>query len=289
MPSSSDLFKIFEIEDEIGSALVMDDEDMSPYRYDMPHSSDRAVKPDDSSQRDSQASTTASPRSGREVRPAMTPLPLPEGGRARSRSRQRAKSPQRPHSPPRQRTRLPSMRGDGIQSFTSPLAQIYQPLAVDVDIPEDDALRPEGSGSPRGSPRERRISHATSAQVPVPQIRARRVSSNVRRVTPDIAAHSNSLAPTSALKHHFPSVSEDHGPGAISESPEPLSNKPVRVSADASPSPSHSTGPGVAAEGGGAPSAMRDSMSHLEKRQERMESMLAQLLEEVKSMKSKDV
>ncbi|KAH8832989.1 hypothetical protein DL96DRAFT_1705027 [Flagelloscypha sp. PMI_526] len=285
LSSEAEIDLLFEIEEEVGSALVVDEDEMSPFRYDPP--------PNQRNKPDENGSIPSPDRPGRERRRNASPLSPPRLA-SRSRSRARTASPRRPvapaaraPSPARQRTRLPSMQGNALQNFTSPLAQIYQPLVVATEHMLED-FRPqtsEASTSPTGSPlRERRVSQGVT-QLPIPQIRARRISANVIGRTPSMGHASSSNAATSGigsggLKHHFPSISEDHGVGGfMSESPDAISlgrgSPGLRV-----------PGPGVStAEGGDSAAAMQDTIAQLKERQKRMEDLLTEVLKEVKALK----
>jgi hypothetical protein len=88
------------------------------------------------------------------------------------------------------------------QTFTSPLAQIFQPLIVDEEIPEDAGPSPSHLGIPNG------VSYGPAS---------RRRQSTMQRTAPADSATNQ--------YHRFPSMSNHHGSqeGQLSASPDAFS------------------------------------------------------------------
>lgn len=115
--------KIFEIEDELNNADALDTDD-----YGNPPSTDGLHL-----RRGSHKSDGRSPNRLPSNNSLSNPKPSPQRPHQES-------SPDGPSSPPRLRINPLTNRGAEVaHTFTSPLAQIFQPLVVDDDIPEEQA------------------------------------------------------------------------------------------------------------------------------------------------------
>ncbi|KAF9075354.1 receptor-activated Ca2+-permeable cation channel [Rhodocollybia butyracea] len=165
------------------------------------------------------------------------------------------------HLIPRNRAESIMNRGmEAAQSFTSPLAQLYQPLIVDDQLPINDSV--EHSAPPTGPP----LSYGQTAR--------RRLSSmqGHRRTTSEIGGQrqtQNRLSPRSP-QETFPSMQEvmSGTDGVLSESPPGLSPRP-----EGSDLP---TAGQVQEEEGHSGGIMQwsERLGKLEERQERIEKLL---------------
>jgi hypothetical protein len=155
------------------------------------------------------------------------------------------KTGRRDLSPASPRQRLNSMLNRGAeaaQTFTSPLAQIFQPLVVDDEIPEDAEAPPSHPGIPNG------VSYGPAS---------RRRLSTMQRSPADSAT---------VVHHRFPSMGSHHG------SHEALSSDP-----DAYPTPREpETAEEVQEEASGM-AQWAQRLQRLEEGQKRIEDLLIQL------------
>lgn len=271
-----DIAAIFEIEDELG-ASALDTRSEGEIENGQPQSPYVGLVPPSQHQRRLSTSTTATKR-----RPS-TPLHSPM-----------TTTPMQQNAPPL-RARANSMMNRGFeaaQNFTSPLAQIFQPLVVDDDLLEEEDNASEVSSPPQ----------ATGVNFPSPPqgvsygpASRRRLSSMHRRTEP-------------AVPRRFPVlgrvVSGATGDGVLSESPEQgggvqgspsqrevLSagvspRKASSIAASASEGPSPSPAPSVTAQqvvdtraDTGAAPGWVTRLDKMEARQRRIEGMLQQLVQ----------
>lgn len=144
---------------------------------------------------------------------------------------------------------------DNVQSFASPLAQVFQPLIVDDDIPEETVLSasPPSQGISYGPASRRRLSSMASMH---------------KRETLAPPSHGIGM-------RRFPTLSPTE---SSSGAPEQRSNSGPRLTAE-----------GIRrieeTEGGQNDMALVGRLQSLEDRQTRMEALLTQIANDLKQLK----
>ncbi|KAL0575972.1 hypothetical protein V5O48_006006 [Marasmius crinis-equi] len=274
--TDADIDAIFEIEDELNTSALdttREDVEMAP------------------------KSTNTSQRRGSSSHPKPTSLSTASNGSAPSPSQDRTQghvhfeSPATPPSPPQHippRARVNSVLNRGAElahSFTSPLAQIYQPLIVD-DIPASDdsytSQQPQVSGSPGRGPAPL-ISYGPASRRRLSSIQGihRRTTSDMQRVvSPSQGLHRSQSqrkpSPSSVTGVTvFPSVEEaadksEDDKKVLTESPPPMTSPLPTV--------------GQVLEDMDADSAQmrwNKRLDQMEQRQQRIESLLEKIAEDI--------
>ncbi|KAJ3926134.1 MAG: hypothetical protein NXY57DRAFT_1029947 [Lentinula lateritia] len=294
--SDSDIDAIFEIEEELDTSALDTRDDVELGPSDKPplspsvstSSKPNSPPPSPSKRRTSNSSNRRTSNSlqqrrtsnSSQNRPFANQNHLTPGGGPSSSSQDQLGGSQPHPIPPR--TRLNSIMSRGMeaaQSFTSPLAQIYQPLVVDDDLPlaSDESLDQVPSVPQGGAPL---ISYGPTTR--------RRLSSMQgvhRRNTSDVGllrqSNNNLGTPNRHLQHvqqqqqrsqqNFPSMQEvmSGADGVISESP-PGQSPSSRGGLDIPTAGQIQEEEGSA---GGA-SQWSERLAKLEERQERIENLL---------------
>lgn len=274
--------QIFEIEDELdNSALDTGDDSMNGNGFELARQKRRM--------------SATSP-----TRPPPVPLPTPPRRPSASSSRSQHQpphptgSPSNPHPIPRARVnsvmnRVGHLLEGGAQSFTSPLAQIFQPLMVDEDtihmtVPEDEPFDPSAQGStPPSHGQGHNISTGMSTGMvsygPASRRRLSSIQSQHRRGTSAGEGSFLHPFPTGASQQH--SLHQSHtqgnlrrtGPateGVLSESPTSAGSGPMRPTAEKVREEEEDVG--------GTPQ-FSARLAKMERRQERIEGLLEKLVE----------
>ncbi|KAJ3866320.1 hypothetical protein EV359DRAFT_36901, partial [Lentinula novae-zelandiae] len=275
--SDSDIDAIFEIEEELDTSALDTRDDIELGPSDKPplspsvstSSKPNSPPPSPSKRRTSNSSNRRTSNSlqqrrtsnSSQNRPFANQTHLTPGGGPSSSSQDQLGGSQPHPIPPRTRVNSIMSRGmEAAQSFTSPLAQIYQPLVVDDDLPlaSDESLDQVPSVPQGGAPL---ISYGPTTR--------RRLSSMQgvhRRNTSD---HVQQQQPRS--QQNFPSMQEvmSGADGVISESP-PGQSPSSRGGLDIPTAGQIQEEEGSA---GGA-SQWSERLAKLEERQERIENLL---------------
>ncbi|KAJ3881622.1 hypothetical protein F5051DRAFT_396490 [Lentinula edodes] len=294
--SDSDIDAIFEIEEELDTSALDTRDDVELGPSDKPplspsvstSSKPNSPPPSPSKRRTSNSSNRRTSNSlqqrrtsnSSQNRPFANQTHLTPGGGPSSSSQDQLGGSQPHPIPPRTRVNSIMSRGmEAAQSFTSPLAQIYQPLVVDDDLPlaSDESLDQVPSVPQGGAPL---ISYGPTTR--------RRLSSMQgahRRNTSDVGllrqSNNNLGTPNRHLQHvqqqqqrsqqNFPSMQEvmSGADGVISESPpgqSPSSHGGLDIP----------TAGQIQEEEGSAGGASQwsERLAKLEERQERIENLL---------------
>ncbi|KAJ3983417.1 hypothetical protein F5890DRAFT_1523449 [Lentinula detonsa] len=295
--SDSDIDAIFEIEEELDTSALdtRDDIELGPQGSDKPPVSPslsshkpNSLPPSPNKRRTSitshrRTSSTTQQRRGSVSSQNRTPNAshsqvhlTPGGGTSSSQNQQPGLS--QPHPiPPRTRVNSIMSRGmEAAQSFTSPLAQIYQPLVVDDDLP----LASEESESQGQVPQVPQSSAPLISYGPTTRRRLSSMPGGHRRGTSDVGLlRANNLnTPNRHLLHQHQQRSPQNSPsmqevmsgadGVISESPPGLSPPSGSLNIPTAGQIQEEEG-----SAGGAPQ-WAERMAKLEERQERIENLL---------------
>ncbi|EPQ56311.1 hypothetical protein GLOTRDRAFT_128260 [Gloeophyllum trabeum ATCC 11539] len=249
--ADSSIDAIFEIEDEMGDS-ALDTQD-----YDDPFLSGQQGPRRPSERRLSAASRR---------RPSFAPLIPPKASSQQISNGQPSASGGGGHVPVRQRVNSAMARGaEAAQSFTSPLAQIFQPLVVDDDIPEEARESPSNAPGPTHM-----ISFGPATR--------RRLTSVHRRSTTD-PYHLN---PMQSSPKKFPSVTSDarsHG-SLLSQ---PLSESPGQGEGRPETASHVEEDEGSPSRGGPGSGELMKRFDLMEERQRRIEELLMQLTQNLGS------
>ncbi|KIK61773.1 hypothetical protein GYMLUDRAFT_576703 [Collybiopsis luxurians FD-317 M1] len=271
--SDSDIDAIFEIEEELDTSALdtRDDIELAPRSSDKPALSlSKANSPPTSptKQRMSNHRPSNSSPSHRRASNSSMNKPSQVHFSPGASSSSSLESGSQPHLIPRNRVNSILTRGqEVVQSFTSPLAQIYQPLVVDDDMPINDSSQDQSLQVPSANTL---IRHG-----PITRRRLSSISGGHRRTTSDAGHRLHRTPPQTS-----PSMQEvmSGADGVISESPPGLSPRGLDLP---------TVGQVQEQEGGigGAPQ-WADRMERLEKRQEKIEQLLEMIAKDLKGSRS---